>query len=432
MTVVVKTENLGKKFIISHERPERYTALRDVIVNKTRDIFNKTSSLFNDNFLPEGEAEEFWALKNINLEINQGDRLGIIGKNGAGKSTLLKILSRITEPTTGWVGIKGRVASLLEVGTGFHPELTGKENIFLNGAILGMTRAEIRNKFDEIVDFSGVEKFLDTPVKRYSSGMRVRLAFSVAAHLEPEILIIDEVLAVGDADFQKKCLGKMKDVAGEGRTVLFVSHNMVAVQSLCNKGLLLKDGMIDSLGDASSVVQKYISKFSKQNFCIEWKNQQGAPGNNLVRLRKIWLEPNDIVEDGMLKMETSFNIKVHLQTLELNDEDFGVTIQVINEENIVAFGSSTLEQDFSVNYNENKSYFISCEVPGNLLNSGFYFVNVLFVRNANIMFRVDEAISFSLAEPERKINWFGKRAGIFRPKLDWRIEEVNNFVSTFY
>jgi lipopolysaccharide transport system ATP-binding protein len=429
MTVVVKTENLGKKFIISHERPERYTALRDVIVNKSKEIINKTRSLFNDDYHPEGEAEEFWALKDINLEIKQGDRLGIIGKNGAGKSTLLKILSRITEPTTGWVGIKGRVASLLEVGTGFHPELTGKENIFLNGAILGMTRSEIKKKFDEIVDFSGVEKFLDTPVKRYSSGMRVRLAFSVAAHLEPEILIIDEVLAVGDASFQKKCLGKMKDVAGEGRTVIFVSHNMVAVQSLCNKGLLLKEGMVDVIGDSTIVVQKYISNFSKQSFFVEFHDMDNAPGNSLVKVQKVWLEPINPEQDGILTMETSFRINVHLQTLELDDEDFGVTIQVFNEENIVAFGSSTLEQDFEFSYQKNKSYFVSCEVPGNLLNSGFYFVNILFVRNANVMFKVDESISFSLAETERKMNWYGKRAGIFRPKLDWTIQEAHQYIS---
>ena len=427
MTIVVKTENLGKKFIISHERPERYTALRDVLVNKTREIFNKTRSLFNDNYIPEGEAEEFWALKDINLEIKQGDRLGIIGKNGAGKSTLLKILSRITEPTTGWVGIKGRVASLLEVGTGFHPELTGKENIFLNGAILGMTRTEIRNKFDEIVDFSGVEKFLDTPVKRYSSGMRVRLAFSVAAHLEPEILVIDEVLAVGDADFQKKCLGKMKDVAGEGRTVIFVSHNMVAVQSLCNKGLLLKDGRVDVIGDSATVVQKYISKFSKQNFEIEWKSLEEAPGNHLVKVRKIWLQPIN-TPDGILTMESSFRINLHLQTFELEDEDFGVTMQVFNEENIIAFGVSTLEQEFVYKYHKNRSYFISCEIPGNLLNSGFYFVNILFVRNSNVMFKLDESISFSLAESERKMNWYGKRAGIFRPKLEWNIKETRQYI----
>src|SRR5688572_121384 len=213
---IIKVEGLGKKYIIAHEQVGGYTALRDVISKKAKDLLIKKG-----DDLPA--KEEFWALKDVNFEIKQGEAVGIIGRNGAGKSTLLKILSRITEPSSGRIEINGRVASLLEVGTGFHPELTGRENIFLNGAILGMSRAEIRRKFDEIVDFSGVEKFLDTPVKRYSSGMYVRLAFAVAAHLEPEILIVDEVLAVGDSEFQKKCLGKMQDVSSkEGRTVLFV------------------------------------------------------------------------------------------------------------------------------------------------------------------------------------------------------------------
>src|SRR5712672_2946617 len=228
MTTAISVENLGKKYIISHQVREPYTALRDVIAHKARQLVSRRGAMEADP-----SREQFWALKDVSFEIEQGDRVGIIGRNGAGKSTLLKILSRITDPTTGRIAITGRVASLLEVGTGFHPELTGRENIFLNGAILGMRRAEIRSKFDEIVAFAEIERFLDTPVKRYSSGMYVRLAFAVAAHLEPEILIVDEVLAVGDAAFQKKCLGKMSDVAREGRTVLFVSHNMAAINQLC-------------------------------------------------------------------------------------------------------------------------------------------------------------------------------------------------------
>jgi len=235
---IIKVENLSKSYIIGHESRERYTTLRDQMTQKAKSWFS-----FGTKEKIKHTTEEFWALKDINFEINKGDRVGIIGRNGAGKSTLLKILSRITEPTTGKITIGGRVASLLEVGTGFHPELTGRENIFLNGAILGMSRVEIRKKFDEIVDFAEVEKFLDTPVKRYSSGMYVRLAFAVAAHLEPEILIVDEVLAVGDALFQKKCLGKMEDVSkNEGRTVLFVSHNLSAIRTLCNSGIYLTDG----------------------------------------------------------------------------------------------------------------------------------------------------------------------------------------------
>jgi lipopolysaccharide transport system ATP-binding protein len=258
---IIKVENLGKKYIIGHQATGGYKTFREQIFHHIHNFYSRTKQMVTGGEVLEGEeTEEFWALKDVNFEVKQGDRLGIIGRNGAGKSTLLKILSRITEPTSGRVKIKGRVASLLEVGTGFHQELTGRENIFLNGAILGMSRIEIKRKFDEIVDFSGVEKFLDTPVKRYSSGMYVRLAFSVAAHLEPEILLVDEVLAVGDEEFQKKCLGKMKDVStDEGRTVLFVSHNMGIIAQLCNKALLLNKGMLEISGETNTVVDQYIN-----------------------------------------------------------------------------------------------------------------------------------------------------------------------------
>ncbi len=249
---IIQVERLGKEYILNHKGAESYTALRDIISSGVKSLFTKRRPQTNDTI------ELFRALQDVSFEINAGDRVGIIGRNGAGKSTLLKILSRITEPTQGRITITGRVASLLEVGTGFHPELSGRENIFLNGSILGMNRSEIQAKFDEIVAFSEVEKFLDTPVKRYSSGMYVRLAFAVAAHLEPEILIVDEVLAVGDAAFQKKCLGKMKDVAGQGRTILFVSHNMEAVQKLCTKGILLHQGKLIDQGPIDQVTQKYM------------------------------------------------------------------------------------------------------------------------------------------------------------------------------
>ena len=262
--VVIKVENLSKQYIISHQSQERYTALRDVIANGAKHLGKKlffhfpfhSSQPSNSHFTDL--KEEFYALKDVSFEIKQGDRVGIIGRNGAGKSTLLKILSRITEPTSGRIEINGRVASLLEVGTGFHPELTGRENIFLNGAILGMGRVEIKRKFDEIVAFAEVEKFLDTPVKRYSSGMYVRLAFAVAAHLEPEILIVDEVLAVGDAQFQKKCMGKMEDVGKEGRTVIFVSHNMSAIRQLCSSCLWLNSGTIMEQGRSVEIVDHYL------------------------------------------------------------------------------------------------------------------------------------------------------------------------------
>ncbi len=246
---IITVEKLGKRFTLRHQQAERYTALRDVMAERVKGLFRQRTPV---------TTEEFRALDDVSFTVAPGDRVGIIGRNGAGKSTLLKVLSRITPPSSGRVTIDGRVASLLEVGTGFHPELTGRENIYLNGAILGMDRAEITRKFDEIVAFAEVERFLDTPVKRYSSGMYVRLAFAVAAHLEPEILIVDEVLAVGDAAFQRKCLGKMESVAGEGRTVLFVSHQMDAVQRLCNKGLLLHKGRLLSSGPMDQVVQEYL------------------------------------------------------------------------------------------------------------------------------------------------------------------------------
>ncbi|MEL6457016.1 MAG: polysaccharide ABC transporter ATP-binding protein [Cyanobacteria bacterium J06621_15] len=272
---VIRVENLGKKYIIGHQKQERYTALRDVIVNQVKSL---GKLIQNPKSKIQNSTEEFWALKDVSFEIKQGDRVGIIGRNGAGKSTLLKVLSRITEPTTGRISIKGRVASLLEVGTGFHPELTGRENIYLNGAILGMGKSEIKRKFDEIVAFAEVEKFLDTPVKRYSSGMYVRLAFAVAAHLEPEILVVDEVLAVGDAAFQKKCLGKMEDISkGEGRTILFVSHNMDAIQALCKTGILLNQGSLLEQGMIYSMTSSY------NNLSL---------GNNLDCVRNINLSNN--------------------------------------------------------------------------------------------------------------------------------------------
>lgn len=293
---VIRVENLGKKYIIGHQTQEKYTALRDVIANGAKGLFK---SFQNQKFKPANYQEEFWALKDVSFEIKQGDRVGIIGRNGAGKSTLLKILSRITEPTKGSIKIKGRVASLLEVGTGFHPELTGRENIYLNGAILGMSKAEIKHKFDEIVAFAEVEKFLDTPVKRYSSGMYVRLAFAVAAHLEPEILVVDEVLAVGDAKFQQKCLGKMQEVSTEGRTILFVSHNNSAIANLCERGLLLEKGEIKADTTSSHALRLYTSELNKLNYIQELKA-------NYPSIWKIEIDQNAL-EKAVLRVIVHFN-----------------------------------------------------------------------------------------------------------------------------
>lgn len=344
MAPIITVENLSKRYFLSHNQQESYTAMRDVIADKVKGVGRMLAHPFSSKhaILNSAANEEFWALNDVSFSVNRGDRVGIIGRNGAGKSTLLKILSRITEPTSGKVGINGRVASLLEVGTGFHPELTGRENVFLNGAILGMGRGEIRRKFDEIVAFAEVEKFLDTPVKRYSSGMYVRLAFAVAAHLEPEILIVDEVLAVGDAQFQKKCLGKMEDVGREGRTVLFVSHNMAAVRNLCNRAILLKHGKKVADGTAEDVMETYLCETSEhdQSELLHRRDRQGTgtvrfkavrffddKGQSVTALRsgafaKILLEI-DVTSQNDLT-DTTFSVGV--------DDHFGNRIAVLTSE----------------------------------------------------------------------------------------------------
>ena len=289
---IITVENLGKKYTLRHQQQERYTALRDVLTNRAKALFRRNGRSQLSTLNSQPSQEDFWALKDVSFEVKQGEVVGIIGRNGAGKSTLLKILSRITEPSEGRVRIKGRVASLLEVGTGFHPELTGRENIFLNGAILGMTRVEIKRKFDEIVAFAEIEKFLDTPVKRYSSGMYVRLAFAVAAHLEPEILVVDEVLAVGDTEFQKKCLGKMQDVASkEGRTILFVSHNMAAVQGLCGTVVYLDSGRVRATGNVDAMIREYLRSIGESR----GDSPNGVPLGKDLFLHQLKFSPSAIV-----------------------------------------------------------------------------------------------------------------------------------------
>ena len=321
--VVIRVENLSKKYIIGHQKQERYTALRDVISNGAKSVWQGLTGRSKPNL--EEASEDFWALKDVSFEIKQGDRVGIIGHNGAGKSTLLKILSRITEPTSGKISIKGRVASLLEVGTGFHPELTGRENVYLNGAILGMDRVEIKKKFDEIVAFAEVEKFLDTPVKRYSSGMYVRLAFAVAAHLEPEILIVDEVLAVGDSAFQKKCLGKMEDVAEkEGRTVLFVSHNMAAIQQLCEFGILLGQGSLLASGSTAQVISKYVAPSTTLNL-YDYKSKFG------IQLASIGIKDAEFRESTqVLNFNHDYILSISLKSEDLITKS-GLVIKFYNQ-----------------------------------------------------------------------------------------------------
>lgn len=335
MSTVITVENLGKKYIISHRQQEQSYSLRDALTRSLASVGKHVCASFRANVsAPETidpEYEEFWALKDVSFEVKQGDRVGIIGRNGAGKSTLLKILSRITEPTTGSIRIRGRVASLLEVGTGFHPELSGRENIFLNGAILGMSRQEIKSKFDEIVDFAEIDRFLDTPVKRYSSGMYVRLAFAVAAHLEPEILIVDEVLAVGDAAFQKKCLGKMEDVsANDGRTVLFVSHNMNAITTLCTRAVMLESGEIAASGTAYDVINFYNEK-SAVALDVDNANR-GGPGG--IRIQNVWLEDSSGREISVVasKQAAYLKLEAEVDPLYQNGKKIGVGFGIDNTE----------------------------------------------------------------------------------------------------
>ena len=371
--IVIKTEGLGKKYIISHEQGERYTALRDVITEKTKGIFKRRSTV----------KEEFWALKDLSFDIKQGEAIGIIGRNGAGKSTLLKILSRITEPNQGRIEIKGRVSSLLEIGTGFHPELTGRENIFLNGAVLGMTRAEIKKKFDAIVDFSGVEKFLDTPVKRYSSGMYLRLAFSVAAHLEPEILIVDEVLAVGDAEFQKKCLGKMDEVSrNQGRTILFVSHNTKAIQQLCTKVFYLHEGKLEFEGNVDEGIQKYIGSTKMKSL-----------EKRVVHNKKAYITSCEVkLADDDKKLEIHIAVEA-VEPIEKTEIAVGLNDAVGNR--IITLHSRFWNQQFNLSKGANQ--FV-CRVNNLSLKPGRYSMNIFLGTRYETLDYLGEPVDFELPQ----------------------------------
>ncbi|MCM0594200.1 MAG: ABC transporter ATP-binding protein [Gloeotrichia echinulata DEX184] len=378
---VIRVENLGKKYIIGHQQQERYTALRDVIANKVKSL---GTFIQNPKSQIQNSSEEFWALKDVSFEIKQGDRVGIIGRNGAGKSTLLKILSRITEPTKGSIKIKGRVASLLEVGTGFHPELTGRENIYLNGAILGMSKEEIKRKFDEIVAFAEIEKFLDTPVKRYSSGMYVRLAFAVAAHLEPEILIVDEVLAVGDAQFQKKCLGKMEDVGKEGRTVLFVSHNMSTIQKLCSTGIFLQSGKILVQGITEKVVDSYLDAI-KQNIRAEnLQERKDRQGTGRVRIIDFFVVDKLGEKQPILRSGEDYIFVIEYETIRLNEKLNNVigSIAITDNKGEIVFlvRSNFTNQNFSIYQQFGK---IECHIKDFNLTTGVY-TSMLFLSHREV------------------------------------------------
>jgi lipopolysaccharide transport system ATP-binding protein len=361
---VVRVENLSKKYIIGHQKQESYTTLRDSISNGAKDLLKPFQ---RGSQVAKPTSEEFWALKDVSFEIRQGDRVGIVGRNGAGKSTLLKILSRIVEPTSGQIGIKGRVASLLEVGTGFHPELTGRENISLNGAILGMSKAEISRKFDEIVAFAEVEKFLDTPVKRYSSGMYVRLAFAVAAHMEPEILIVDEVLAVGDAAFQKKCLGKMKDVGSEGRTIIFVSHNISALNTLCSEAVYLEKGKVKEVGKATNILKSYTSDlFDHDTSDLSMLRVSGY--GEKVRFTNISLISDDATVP--FGIEITYALTIYS---DINLESLSIGSSIFSHEGHCV-GSLITKENFSISANQ--SIDLELKLPNFNLAPGSYYAGL--------------------------------------------------------
>lgn len=376
MPVIIKVENLSKSYIIKHSG-DGYVSLRETITQKVQETFQKTKKIATFNQIEKApRKEQFWALKDVNFEVRQGDRIGIIGRNGAGKSTLLKLLSRITEPTNGRISTKGRIASLLEVGTGFHPELTGRENIYLNGALLGMHRAEIKKKFDEIVDFSEVQKFLDTPVKRYSSGMYVRLAFAVAAYLESEILIVDEVLSVGDLQFQKKCLGKMEDVSqSQGRTVLFVSHNMGTINQLCNKSLLLKSGKIIDIGQTADIVREYM-KSGTVNGQID-KNSVFGPLVPFIEFLQVSING---ISSNDIYISPSSQIKIIIKGNCKSDLDYFRSGITILKDGIKIFSFHDHEEPVPIKQGYFASEFI---IPNYLLRPGDYTLSVFGHDNGN-------------------------------------------------
>jgi lipopolysaccharide transport system ATP-binding protein len=371
--------------------------------------------------------EILWALRDVSFDVARGEVIGIIGRNGAGKSTLLKILSRITDPTSGRAFIKGRVGSLLEVGTGFHPELTGRENIYLSGAILGMKRAEIARKFDEMVAFAEIEKFIDTPVKRYSSGMYVRLAFAVAAHLEPEVLLVDEVLAVGDAAFQKKCLGKMGDVAKEGRTILFVSHNMVAIQNLCERSLWLQEGQIMKEGSTSEVVSDYLAKSFQVVTERVWENGETAPGNEKVRIHRVSIKPSNGTPHDLITMETPLSVEIEYSNL-IPNSILHLSLHVYNEQQLIAF--TTISNDMDIDSSNQllpAGRFLSqCHIPGNFLNEGTHQILLLVLRNTSkIIYRLENALTFEVLDTSKRPGtWYGREPGVVRPKLVWETNSL--------
>lgn len=427
---VIRVEALGKQYQIGAKRV-RYSTLRESLTTALTRPFRRlaTSGKWSDK---NDRIEKMWALQDVTFEVKEGEVLGLIGRNGAGKSTLLKILSRITEPTEGYAEIRGRVGSLLEVGTGFHSELTGRENIYLNGAILGMKKEEINRKFDEIVAFAEVDKFTDTPVKHYSSGMYMRLAFAVAAHLETEILLVDEVLAVGDALFQKKCLGKMGDVAKEGRTVVFVSHNLASLQSLCTEGILLESGKVSMEGTIRAVMHKYMDSGKEQEGEVSWASPDVAPGDERVRLKAVRVVSEGVVT-GVVDITKEFQIAVDYWNLEPNSRRL-VSIHLHTAMGVCVLTSANLPSAclipdpwYSRHY-PCGMFRTWCSIPGFLLNDDIHsislYINEMTATDNIILVR--DILTFTVQDTgAMRKEYTGKWIGAVRPRLHWQTTQLN-------
>ena len=417
--IILKAENISKQYrlgqvgtgTLSHDLNRWWHRVRG-----KEDPYLKIGDT-NDRST-KGTSDYVWALQDINFEVERGEVLGIIGKNGAGKSTLLKILSKVTAPTTGSIKCGGRIASLLEVGTGFNGEMTGRENIFLNGAILGMTKKEIVSKLDEIIEFSGCERYIDTPVKRYSSGMTVRLAFAVAAFLEPEILVIDEVLAVGDAEFQKKAIGKMQDISRKGgRTVLFVSHNMAAVKSLCTRGIVLENGMVKFDGNTDEALAVYNSDTSDTISNVNW-SIENAPGNSCAKITSIKIN----TKDNYFYIENEIEFEVEYENF-IDNHLINVSISIIDDKDVYVLASPNLKR---IPLAKGK-YKSVCIIPNNLLNKGRYFFSVLLVgNNLEIITQLDKIVAIDVDEKgTHRGDYYGYWGGVLRPYLKWENTQID-------
>lgn len=431
-SAVMEVENLAKSYMIRHESKGafQYVALRDVLTNMAGAVtgpFLRLLGLGKGTGGERAELEEVWALDALSFSIARGECVGIIGRNGAGKSTLLKLLSRITAPTKGKIRVRGQVTSLLEVGTGFHPELTGRENIFLNGAVMGMRRKEIQQKFDEIVAFAEVDRFLDTPVKRYSSGMYVRLAFAVAAHLEPDILLVDEVLSVGDALFQRKSLGKMEETTRSGRTVLFVSHNMPMVASLCSRCILLDGGRLQADGDTQSTIDAYYQGNAGSGNSVGWDGGEKGPGDEVVRLKRASILDEEGHSVSELPIDKAFVIELEYEVFE-ETPCLTPNLHFTDSRGVVAFVSLAGASHEKEKRQKAGVYLSRCTVPGDLLNDQVYYVGVAMteMERVKVRFYERDLLYLRVYDPMEGIrsrgDFRGSIPGSVRPALHWERE----------